>query len=84
MEYSQARLSYFRTLLNLSRLRFQFYSDLKPVLKDTMNIFREKEKEIIIQIIEKGIEDGLFHYENARSGCIALPRHVKRSEDVRS
>jgi len=69
MEYSQARLSYFRTLLNLSRLRFQFYSDLKPVLKDTMNKFREKEKEVIIQIIEKGIEDGIFHYDNAEAAA---------------
>jgi len=69
MEYSQARLSYFRTLLNLSRLRFQFYSDLKPVLKDTMNKFREKEKEVIIQIIEKGIEEGIFHYDNAEAAA---------------
>jgi AcrR family transcriptional regulator len=69
MEYSQARLSYFRTLLNLSRLRFQFYSDLKPVLKDTMNKFREKEKEVIIHIIEKGMEDGLFHYDNAEAAA---------------
>src|SRR5665647_1398086 len=32
-EYAKARLSYFRTLLNLSRLRLEVYSDLKPVLR---------------------------------------------------
>jgi AcrR family transcriptional regulator len=64
-EYSDARLSYFRTLLNLSRLRLQFYSDLKPVLKDTINLFREKEKEIIVRIIDKGIRDGIFFHDNA-------------------
>jgi AcrR family transcriptional regulator len=62
-EYTNARLSYFRTLLNLSRLRFQFYSDLRPVLKDTMQVFRDKEKEIIVKIIDKGIRDGLFFYD---------------------
>jgi AcrR family transcriptional regulator len=65
MEYANARLSYFRTLLNLSRLRLQFYSDLKPVLKDTMHAFREKEEEIVVRIIDKGISDGIFFYEDA-------------------
>jgi AcrR family transcriptional regulator len=65
MEYANARLSYFRTLLNLSRLRLQFYSDLKPVLKDTMHAFREKEEEIVVRIIDKGIADGIFFYEDA-------------------
>jgi len=64
-EYANARLSYFRTLLNLSRLRLQVYSDLRPVLKNTIQVFREKEKEIIIRIIEKGIEDGLFFYDDS-------------------
>jgi AcrR family transcriptional regulator len=69
LEYSNARLSYFRTLLNLSRLRLQFYSDLKPVLKDTMHVFREKEKEIITQIINKGIQDGIFYYNDVNKAA---------------
>jgi AcrR family transcriptional regulator len=69
LEYSNARLSYFRTLLNLSRLRLQLYSDLKPVLKDTMRVFREKEKEIIVQIIDKGIQDGIFFYDDANNAA---------------
>jgi AcrR family transcriptional regulator len=65
-EYANARLSYFRTLLNLSRLRLKFYSDLKPFLKDIMLAFREKEEEIIVRIIEKGINDGIFFYDDSR------------------
>jgi AcrR family transcriptional regulator len=68
-EYTNTRLSYFRTLLNLSRLRLQFYSDLKPVLKDTMHVFREKEKEIIVTIIDKGIKDRIFFYDDAEKAA---------------
>jgi AcrR family transcriptional regulator len=72
-EYSNARLSYFRTLLNLSRLRLKVFTDLKPVLKDTMFAFREKEKEIIVRIIEKGIDDGMFFYDDsARAASLYL------------
>jgi AcrR family transcriptional regulator len=60
LEYASARLSYFRTLLNLSRLRFEDYSDLKPVFRETILLFKEKEKEIIIKIFEKGIHMGIF------------------------
>jgi AcrR family transcriptional regulator len=68
-EYASARLSYFRSLLNLSRLRLQMYSDLRPLLKDTMIAFREKEKEIIVRIIEKGINDGIFFYSDAEKAA---------------
>lgn len=59
-EYCTSRLSYFRTLLNLSRLRMEAYSDLKPVFKETILIFKEKEKEIIKKIFEKGVISGIF------------------------
>ena len=59
-EYAVARLSYFRTLLNLSRLRLEAYSDLKPAFRETIHIFKEKEKEIVIKIFEKGISTGKF------------------------
>jgi AcrR family transcriptional regulator len=60
LEYANARLSYFRTLLNLSRLRLEAYSDLKPAFRETIQIFKEKEKQIIIKIFEKGISSGIF------------------------
>lgn len=60
-EYAVSRLSYFRSLLNLSRLRLETYSDLKPVFRDTMILFKEKEKQIIKQIFENGISMGAFY-----------------------
>jgi len=59
-EYCTSRLSYFRTLLNLSRLRMEVYSDLKPGFRETINIFKEKEKDIIKKIFEKGVVSGIF------------------------
>jgi AcrR family transcriptional regulator len=63
-EYAVTRLSYFRTLLNLSRLRLEAYSDLKPVFKESIILFKEKEKEIIVKIFEKGIAKGIFFIED--------------------
>jgi AcrR family transcriptional regulator len=60
MEYSKTRLSYFRSLLNLSRLRLEAYSDLKPVFRETISVFKEKDKEIVIRIFTKGINSGIF------------------------
>lgn len=60
LEYSNARLSYFRSLLNLSRIRLEAFSDLKPTFRDTIALFKEKEKEIIKMIFDKGIESGIF------------------------
>ena len=59
-EYANSRLSYFRTLLNLSRLRLDVYSDLKPGFRETIQMFKEKEKEIIKRIFDKGISSGIF------------------------
>jgi AcrR family transcriptional regulator len=60
LEYVYTRLSYFRKLLNLSRLRLEAYSDLKPVFRETSRLFKEKEKEIIMRIFDKGITMGIF------------------------
>jgi AcrR family transcriptional regulator len=60
LEYANARLSYFRTLLNLSRLRLEAYSGLKPGFRETIQVFKEKEKEIVARIFEKGISSGIF------------------------
>ncbi len=60
VEYANARLSYFRTLLNLSRLRLEIYSGLKPGFLDTIQVFKDKEKEIIKMIFEKGTRSGKF------------------------
>jgi AcrR family transcriptional regulator len=59
-EYCISRLSYFRTLLNLSRLRLEAYSSLKPTFRETIQTFKEKEKEIIKKIFNRGIVNGIF------------------------
>ena len=59
-EYASSRLSYFKTLLNLTRLRLESYSDIKPAFRETLQAFKEKEKEIVIQIFNKGIRMGIF------------------------
>lgn len=64
LEYVNTRLSYFRTLLNLSRLKLEFYSDLKPVLRETIGLFKEKEKGIIVNIFENGMRKGIFSIED--------------------
>jgi AcrR family transcriptional regulator len=64
-EYASIRLSYFRKLMNLSRLRLEAYSDLRPLIRDTLSLFRKKEKEIIIEVLEKGIINGVFSIEDA-------------------
>lgn len=63
-EYVNARLSYFHTLLNLSRLRLEAYSDLRPIFRETIISFREKEKEIVEKIFVDGIKKGIFYMDN--------------------
>jgi AcrR family transcriptional regulator len=64
IEYSKIRLSYFRTLLNLSRVRMESYSDLKPSFREIIQIFKEKEKKIICKIFDKGIRKGIFFIDD--------------------
>jgi AcrR family transcriptional regulator len=52
--YVVVRLSYFKTLLNLSRVRAESLSELRPLIADTLDEFREKEKKHIIKLLEKG------------------------------
>jgi AcrR family transcriptional regulator len=63
-EYVILRLEYFSRLMNLSRLRLEAYSDLKPIFRETFLIFKEKEKELIIGILRMGVKQGIFHIKN--------------------
>ncbi len=64
LEYVDVRLSYFRSLLNLSRLRLETYSGLKPGLIEAINTFREREKDILKMIFDKGIRSGIFSIDD--------------------
>ncbi|HEX2969748.1 MAG TPA: TetR/AcrR family transcriptional regulator [Bacteroidales bacterium] len=63
-EYITARLIYFRKLMNLSRLKHEEYSNFRPLLRDLLDAFREKEKEILSGIFNSGIEKGIFENIN--------------------
>lgn len=54
-EYVGMRLQYFSRLMNLSRLRLEVYANIKPVFRSAGKVFKEKEKEILIQIFTRGI-----------------------------
>ncbi len=66
-KYVEARIHYFRSLLNLSRLRVDAYKGLKPVLKDLLKSFNEKEVSLIKKVMVRGIEESHFHIEDAEA-----------------
>ena len=59
-EYAVKRLLFFHSLLNLGRLRSESFHNLKPDINMMIHNFREKEKEIIIRILDKGTRSGIF------------------------
>ena len=69
-EYAVRRLGYFSRLLNLSRLRLEAYSDLKPALRDTTRSFKEKETELVKEIFKAGIDKGIFAIEDISQTAI--------------
>jgi AcrR family transcriptional regulator len=59
-KYVINRLSYFKTMVNLSRLRAETFYDYKPLIVDSMIRFRENEKKIIMEFLERGNASGIF------------------------
>ena len=52
--YALNRLSYFKYLVNLGRIGPTSIPDFKPLIADSFKVFREKEKKLVMQILEKG------------------------------
>jgi AcrR family transcriptional regulator len=63
-EYIRIRFKYFKTLFNLSRLRFEEFKNIRPILSDTLNDFRNREESLICDLIVEGNHKGLFYVEN--------------------
>jgi AcrR family transcriptional regulator len=63
-KYALIRLSYFKKLLNLSRIRLASFSDLKPLIADSVRMFREEEMKIVIRILENGVKLNKFSIDN--------------------
>ena len=62
--YALNRLSYFKYLVNLGRIGPASIPDFKPLIADSFKAFREKEKKIVMQILEKGESSGQFKTNN--------------------
>lgn len=63
-KYVEARIHYFRSLLNLSRLRVDVFNGLRPVFNDIRMRFSEQEVGLISKILSRGLEQGQFHIDN--------------------
>jgi AcrR family transcriptional regulator len=59
-KYVNNRLLYFKTMINLGRLRAASYSEYQPVIAESMAKFREKEKQVIRQLLDNGNSLGIF------------------------
>ena len=58
--YAVKRLSYFRSFLNLSRIKQESLADIRPLIDQSLKDFREKERDMIIQVFERGNSNGEF------------------------
>jgi AcrR family transcriptional regulator len=58
--YALNRLSYFKYLVNLGRISPASISDFRPHIADSFRIFREKEKKLVMEVLEKGQKNGQF------------------------
>jgi len=62
--YVLNRLSYFKKLVNLSRMRAETVSEYRPMIAESMIEFREKEKNIVQNILDRGNETGEFEIKD--------------------
>jgi AcrR family transcriptional regulator len=58
--YALNRLSYFKYLVNLGRIGPASIPEFKPLITDSFKAFREKEKKIVMKVLEEGKKKGLF------------------------
>lgn len=65
-EYVKLRLDYFRILLNLSRFRLEDMHGIKSVVGDTWLSVRTFEKKVIIDILETGNQQKIFHVKDPK------------------
>ena len=66
-EYARTRLEYFRSLMNLGRLRIEAFKGMRSFMEDIWLKFKEREKDMLTGIFQKGVDDGVFHPMDAGS-----------------
>jgi len=57
-KYVQERLKLFKTFINLAKLSFQSFQELKPMFGDLQKNFSGREHDLLTAIIRDGIEKG--------------------------
>lgn len=62
--YAKNRISYFTKLMNLGRIGPASISEFRPLIAETFNSFREREKKILMNVLEKGKKNGQFTFRN--------------------
>jgi AcrR family transcriptional regulator len=62
--YALNRLSYFRYLVNLGKIGPASMNEVKPLILECFINFREKEKKILMEVLENGRKSGSFNIEN--------------------
>jgi TetR/AcrR family transcriptional repressor of mexJK operon len=63
--YALNRLSYFKYLVNLGRISPGSFSDYKPLIANSFKVFREKEKNLVMEVLEKGKKNGQFKMQDS-------------------
>jgi len=64
IEFVNIRLQYFRSLLNLSRFRMEDWRGMKTIMEDVWQSCRNKEIGVIKDILSKGKEKNIFHFND--------------------
>ena len=68
--YALKRLSYFRKLLNLGRLKLVEIYGLKPVVLSAFIRFSEEERKLIAQILDNGKQSGQFRIDDIHKTAV--------------
>ncbi len=66
-KFVKIRLDYFKTFFNLSRLRFEDFKTMKPMLNDAYEIFNKNEEDQIKKIMKMGVEKKIFFIDDVQS-----------------
>jgi AcrR family transcriptional regulator len=63
-EYVEVRFKYFKSLLNLSRFSAEEFAGFKPIVKESLKLFKDSERDFIRNIFKKGSENSVFQIKN--------------------
>jgi AcrR family transcriptional regulator len=65
-EYIKLRHEYFKKFLNLNKFRFNDFAQMRPHFKELVTSLKSREVTLIIKILDKGRQDGVFRFDDGR------------------